>query len=283
MTHVPPVSPSLAASQHPDAEQATQPHPRLTSAYGHGYRFEHLGLSLVMADMRFQAGDPSPGTPVPPFALPTLDGGTFTSADLAARGPVLMIFGSATCPMTDSAAPGLVELHRRFGQRVRFVMVNVREAHPGHQLPQPADFTTKVAHARTLQTLHGLPFEVAIDDLEGTVHRAFGPKPNSAYLLGRDGTIHFRAHWANDLPALEEAVASAATGRAPQRQLAGGVVAATRRMLPFLATVLDRAGRGAWRDMWRIAPPLAGMAALTKALRRLRRHHASEPDASARR
>lgn len=282
MTHVPPVLPALTASPHPDAHHATDLDPRPASPHGRGYRFERLGINLVMADMRFQAGDPSPGTPVPPFALPTLDGGTFTSADLAARGPVLMIFGSATCPMTDSAAPGIIELHRRFGQRVRFVMVNVREAHPGQQLPQPADFTTKVAHARALQTLHGLPFEVAIDDLDGTVHRAFGPKPNSAYLLGQDGTIHFRAHWANDLAALEDAVASAATGRTPQRQLASGVIAATRRMLPLLATVLDRAGRGAWRDMWRIAPPLAALAALTKALRPLRRRKGAEPETSVR-
>ena len=37
--------------------------------------------------------------------------------------PALMMFGSSTCPVTDNSAPGLNALHRRFGDRVRFVMV----------------------------------------------------------------------------------------------------------------------------------------------------------------
>jgi hypothetical protein len=40
-----------------------------------------------------------------------------------------MVFGSSTCPVTDDAAAGLRQLHRQFGDRVNFVMVNVREAH----------------------------------------------------------------------------------------------------------------------------------------------------------
>jgi hypothetical protein len=38
------------------------------------------------------------------------------------------------------------------------------------------------------------------------------------------------------------------------------------RMLPNLAPVLDRAGSGAWEDMWRVAPPLAAVALALKAL-----------------
>jgi hypothetical protein len=38
------------------------------------------------------------------------------------------------------------------------------------------------------------------------------------------------------------------------------------RMLRNIATVLDRAGRGAWVDMWRVAPPLAAIALALKAL-----------------
>ena len=95
-----------------------------------------------------------------------------------------MVFGSGTCPMTDSAAPGLNRPHIRFGSGIRFVMVNVREVHPGKAFPQPQTFEAKMAHAARLRELHGFAFEVAVDDLVGTLHRALGPKPNSAYIAG---------------------------------------------------------------------------------------------------
>jgi len=78
--------------------------------------------------------------------------------------------------MTDNAAPGLNALHLRFGRRVRFVMVNVREAHPGRAIPQPGTLDAKMAHAMRLRELHGFEFDVAVDDLNGTLHRALGAK-----------------------------------------------------------------------------------------------------------
>jgi hypothetical protein len=146
-------------------------------------------------------------------------------------------------------------------------MVNVREAHPGCAFPQPGTFEAKLGHAERLRDIHGFPFEVAVDDVDGTLHRALGPKPASAYLLARDGTILFRAHWASDTGALAAALEAVVTG-APLLRPRSGAIAATLRMIPDVAPVLDRAGRGAWSDMWRVAPPLAAMAWALKALPR---------------
>lgn len=126
---------------------------------------------------------------------------------------------------------------------------------------------TSLAHAARLRELHGLPFEVAADDVDGGLHRALSLKPNSAYLLGHDGTILFRAHWANDVEALEEALEAVTSGRALRRLESGGLVKAMVRMTPHVAPVMDRAGRGAWADLWRVAPPLAALAPLLKVLR----------------
>ena len=38
-------------------------------------------------------------------------------------------------------------------------------------------------------------------------------------------------------------------------------------MMRHLAPAFDRGGRGAWRDMWKVAPLLAAAAALTRLLR----------------
>ena len=139
---------------------------------GKRYRFERLTLPIVLKDLQFDKADPGPGDRIPEFDLPTLGGGRFRSRDIANTGPVLLIFGSITCPMTDNAAPGLNGLYRRFGDRVRFVLVNVREAHPGMAIPQPETLEAKIAHAERLRDLHGFGFDVAVDDIDGSLHRA---------------------------------------------------------------------------------------------------------------
>jgi hypothetical protein len=235
-------------------------------AAGREYRFQHLSLPLVLRDMYFTSDEPGPGDPTPIFDLATVSGDRIRSWEVTADRPALLIFGSSTCPITDDAAPGLNQLHHRFGDRVRFFMANVREAHPGAAVPQPGTQSQKFAHAQRLQQLHNFQFEVAVDDVHGSLHRAFGPKPNSAYLLGPDGRIVFRAHWASDTGPLAEALEAVVAGRRPPRAESGGVLRATLRMLRYLAPVLDRAGRGAWADMWRVAPPLAAIAWVLKAL-----------------
>ena len=171
---------------------------------------------------------------------------------------MLLVFGSYTCPVTDSAAPGLNALHERFGDRVRFVMVSVREAHPGANAPQPTAFEEKHEHAERLRNLHDIAYEVAIDDIDGTLHRALSPKPNSAYLLGTDGTILFRAHWANDTKALAQALDAVSGGGPLRRTESRGLIRPLWPTVRYIAPTLDRAGRGAWRDMWLAAPPHGG-------------------------
>ena len=233
---------------------------------GRQYRFEHLALPVVLRDIYFSKDAPGPGDRVPDFDLPTLGGGRFRSTDLGETGPALLVFGSYTCPVTENAAPGLEELHRRFGERVRFVMVDVREAYPGKAVSQSQTFDEKMAHAELLRDFHRFEFEVAVDDIDGTLHRALSPKPNSAYVLGKDGTILFRAQWANDTNALASALHAIAAGNVPRRSQSGGVVRPILRQMLNMAPVFDRAGAGAWRDMWRVAPPMASMAFTLKTL-----------------
>jgi len=233
---------------------------------GQRYRFQRLRLPVILKDLYFNKRDPAPGDRMPVFDLPVVGGGRFRSSDFAKSGAVLLVFGSSTCPMTDSAAPGLNELYLRLGDRVRFVMVNVREAHPGNAFQQPITSDAKMKHAEKLRDLHGIGFEVAVDDIGGELHRALSPKPNSAYLVGADGKILFRAHWANDTQALAAAIDAVVAGRAPLRSQSGGMARPMLRMFRDLAPVLDRAGSGAWADMWRVAPPLAAIAVAFKAL-----------------
>lgn len=228
------------------------------------YRFQRLSMSVLRADMSFARDDLGPGDIVPDFDLPTISRRRFRSRGLIHYRATLLVFGSSTCPMTDNSVPGLKELYHRFGARIQFVMVNVREAHPGARLSQPDTIEDKLAHARYLRDLHDLPFDVAVDDIDGGLHRAFGAKPNAAYLIGPDGFILFRSHWANEASALAVALKRVAEGRKLRRRQSSAMMGPMMRMMGDIAPVLTRAGAGAgaWSDMWRVAPPLALIAVL---------------------
>jgi len=232
---------------------------------GRRYRIERPTLAVIARDLRIARHDPGPGDPVPRFDLPTTDGGRFTSESIAVDGrPVVLVFGSLTCPVTESAASGLLELHDRYAYAVRFVVVNVREAHPGQHIRQPQTFEDKSRNAAALKAHHGFEFDVAVDDLDGNVHRAFGDRPSSAYVIDGSGMIVFRAHWSNSSASLGRAVLSLLEGRAPSPATVGQTSRAMTRMSAYAVDAFDTAGPGALRDFWRVGPPVAAMIALSR-------------------
>lgn len=233
---------------------------------GPAYRIGRPTLPVMLTDMRISPADLGPGDLAPDFDLPTTDGGRFDRNSLAIDGrPVLLVFGSLTCPVTESAGPALKTLHQRYGDAVRFVAVNVREAHPGSATGQPETAEGKLQHASALRRHHGFEFETAVDDVEGTLHRAFGTRPSSAYLLDPDGRIMFRAHWSNVAEALDEALAAVVAGRLPPRTTAGGTLRSMLRMTGHADVAFRSAGRGALRDTWRVMPPLAAVIVASRA------------------
>ncbi len=250
-----------------DQGGATAPADEATEE-GQAYQFDRLSLPLILADMRFRRDDPKAGDQVPQFDLATSSGDRFRSDQLGDR-PVLLVFGSLTCPITEAAGPGINELHARYGDRVRFVVVNVREAHPGENIEQPHNMADKLAHADDFQKHHDFGFEVAVDDMEGSLHRALGPKPNSAYLIDPSGAILVRAQWANDTKALDEALGAVVAGQAPPRSSIGSTMPNVVRSMGYIDGVLDRAGTQAKRDMWTRATPMAAMARLASLFGRL--------------
>ncbi|ADG73252.1 alkyl hydroperoxide reductase/ Thiol specific antioxidant/ Mal allergen [Cellulomonas flavigena DSM 20109] len=238
--------------------------PTRTRPADNDYRFDVLRTRHVLDDLRYRPTDPGPGDLVPPFDLPTLDGGRFRHDDLGPR-PVLLVVGSQTCPVTRSAAPRLDALHATYGDRVRFVLVQTREAHPGEHLPQPRTDEEKTAHAVAMRDDLRVTYEVAVDDVDGTLHRALGPKPNSAYVLRPDGTIVARVHWANDTAGVRAALDDALDGR-PPRHRRGRMLLPLMTAVGHLPDVVHRAGPRAERDVWRAAAPLALLARATRLL-----------------
>jgi hypothetical protein len=235
-------------------------------------------MVMVLSDMRIPRTDSGPGDNIPNFRVMTTDGITIDNASLRRDGrPALIVFGSLTCPVTESAGDGLRELYARYGERVRFVLINVHEAHPGASTPQPQTNRQKAEHASRLKQHHRLSFEVATDDLDGTLHRAVGTRPSSAYLVDPSGEIMFRAHWSNVTPAIEKAVEAAASGVRPPDPEVGETVRAMVRMTGHAARAFATAGRGAFLDTWKVAPPFAAMIVISELFGFLRPSHRGIP------
>lgn len=80
------------------------------------------------------------------------------------------------------------------GQGVKSIFVYTREAHPGEHYPHHTDIDQKVEHARAMIAQHDLQRPVLVDDLEGTIHHAYGRLPNMSYIVSA-GRILYRAEW----------------------------------------------------------------------------------------
>lgn len=224
------------------------------------YRYDHPRIYPdILNDMIIRKTDLGPGDFVTIPELSLVNGGRLVWRDSTDDRPLLLVFGSLTCPVTESAAPGLNQLYRKFGDDLRFVMVNVREAHPGARVPQPKTAAAKLAHAAKLKARHHIPFDVAADDIDGTTHRLFGGRPNSAYVISPAGRILFRAQWANETAAIGRALADIVARRPVAPSSVSRTLPAMAKMIGFMGPVLRTAGRGATLDTWKVAPPLGAM------------------------
>jgi thiol-disulfide isomerase/thioredoxin len=221
------------------------------------YRYQRFTKSLLFRDLRFHKNTAGPGDVLPPFELVTTGGERLVNRDVFDDKPVLFIFGSLTCPNTASAAPSVQTLYEKFGGRVRFIMVYVREAHPGEYISQAETIEEKLEHARTLKEFYDIEWTVAADNIDGDLHRALDPKPNSAVLMNSAGIILFRSLWAADRDAMHQALHAAAAGREPEMKQSSVLIGPVTRAMGQVQAVMERGGPQAVRDLWIAGFPIA--------------------------
>lgn len=165
------------------------------------FRMRHMAAELIRT---FNGSGMHPGGEAPDFELETTTGERLRLHDLRGR-PVLVHFVSYTCPVTRGAASLMRELHHRFGDRIQFVDIVVRQAHPGERRGPYRSYTSKLNEGRLYQQEEDIGWPVAVDDLEGTVQRAYGGLAASIYLLDAHGKVSFYSLW-GAAPPLTEAL-----------------------------------------------------------------------------
>ena len=84
-----------------------------------------------------------------------------------------------------------------FAERAQFLFVYTREAHPERfpNYPPHQSIEQKYEYARDMQRRHNTSRPIAIDDLDGAVHRLYGGMPNMSWVIDHTGRVAYKAAW----------------------------------------------------------------------------------------
>lgn len=152
--------------------------------------------SFSTNDYDFNSFDgPALGAKAPDSELATLDGETVRLLDFSGDFLVLEM-GSITCPLFQSRRGTMANLVKMFPD-VSHAILYVREAHPGSKIAKHENLDDKIACARTLQDNDGEQRQILIDSLDGPTHAAYGSRPNSVFIINKNGCVMFHSDWNN--------------------------------------------------------------------------------------
>lgn len=163
------------------------------------------------------------------------------------RGKTVVVeTGCLSCPLYVRHISAMASLKERFPEVV-FLVLYVREGHPGRRLRAHERLEDKRALALQLYSEEQEHRRVIVDDLDGSTHRALGGLPNMAFVIGPGGLVRRRVDW-NDPRALERTLA----GRDDDED--DTLALPPRPALWMSLHVLARAGSDAFYDFLRALP-----------------------------
>ncbi len=175
--------------------------------------YRGLGLQQESArersKARSRANEADPGPEVnkqaPEFELAsTTSAQTQGPRDFRGKSPLVLVFGSYSCPNFRGSAEALTSLYHNYGTRIPFLLIYIREAHAQGDWQStrnerddialaPANtFAEKQEHASMCTRKLHLPFPSLVDGMDGTVEKAYNAWPSRVFVVGRDGRIEYR-------------------------------------------------------------------------------------------
>jgi hypothetical protein len=129
------------------------------------------------------------------FELRTIDGKLAKISDYLDK-PLVFEMGSITCPMYAGHVTPMQEISKKFPE-YNFVVLYVREAHPGEKMECHTSIDQKIGNAIEASTFYKDNRTILVDDIDGKAHKVYGTLPNSIYVIEPNGTIVFVKAWNN--------------------------------------------------------------------------------------
>ncbi len=148
--------------------------------------------------------EPAPhvGDLAPDFALPDAISSQPTRlSQFRGRRPVVLVLGSYSCPNLRSAAATLQDAYRNYHERVAFLLVYIREAHPetawqstrnereGVETREAASLEERSRSASACARNLHLPFTALVDSMDNATEAAYHAWPSRAFIIDEAGRI----------------------------------------------------------------------------------------------
>ena len=145
------------------------------------------------------------GDEAPDFTLKERTGETTVKlSEFRGQQPVVLVFGSLTCPPFRREVPQLEKLFDQYGDRAKFFLVYLREAHPDSivsvtrdgqdellKIGQTDDWAARAKHAEYCTTTLKLTFPALIDNEQNEVRDAYAGWPSRLMVIGQDGKLAY--------------------------------------------------------------------------------------------
>jgi tetratricopeptide (TPR) repeat protein len=145
-------------------------------------------------------------TPAPDFSLPEAGSGKIVALrNYKGKTPVVLVFGSYSCPNFRAASSTLEALSAKYGRRIPFLLVYIREAHTGQnwestrneregvKMAEAATLAEKEGHAAMCSRKLHLRFPAVVDGMDGAVEKAYAAWPSRAVVVGIDGKMIYNS------------------------------------------------------------------------------------------
>ena len=127
------------------------------------------------------------------YTFTDLDGNEVKLSDY--KGKWLVIeSGSLTCPMYVKNVKPFEKVREKHPD-VEWLVVYVREAHPGEKAGQAKSMEEKIAYAKRNRDDYKEDRKIAVDSVDGKWHHDWGLLPNTVYVINPEGKVIYRADW----------------------------------------------------------------------------------------
>ena len=180
--------------------------------------------AALATPVRVLPPNPAPrvGQMAPDFELSSVDGSqSVRLSSFRGQRPVALVFASLTCPYFRDEAQALERLYRQYGDRVEFLLIYQREAHPigvesvpenvadGIAVRSPQSLAERCQACRQASDTLSLTIPSLVDQLNDRVAYDYMTDPVRLYLVDATGKIAFQTAqgpWSFRAHDLEQAI-----------------------------------------------------------------------------
>ncbi len=133
--------------------------------------------------------------------------GTISLGELHVKKPVVLVFGSMTCPPFKGQLESVDAVFADFSDRAEFLFIYIREAHPDSVLSvvnsnqqegllkirQASSLSERVETAAVCQRSMELKMPIAIDSMDNKTSHDYSGWPNRCVVVGTDGRVLYKS------------------------------------------------------------------------------------------